>query len=428
MPQKRALPDRRIVVIGAGMVGVCTALALQRRGLQVTLIDRKSPGQETSFGNAGMLARSSLIPLNSPALFPALPRLALNQSATLRYDPMYVMRNLPWMMQFLLSARRPTFLKTAKALNSLITLSIEGHLSLLHDTQQTHHLSDKGWIFLYRDQAGFDAALGRRDVMRQHDVPFDVLNQNALRDLEPDLNPIFPKALWIRGSYAINDPGAIVAGYARAFAAAGGVIVQGDVRGMIDGDDVVTLKMADMSDLTFDDVVLCAGPWAKALLERAGYRVRMAFERGYHRQFTGIQNGSNLPVLRRPVCDTSGGYVLSPMQAGLRLTSGVELAGCDAPANTRQMVQVERAARQAIQLGERTDDATWLGSRPTFPDSRPAIGYAPGSHRVALGIGHQHIGFATGPGTGQMLADIMTGQPCAIDPVPFRTDRFIRRA
>lgn len=427
MKNGAAITGQKVAVLGAGMVGVCTALELQKRGAVVTLIDRKQPGQETSYGNAGVLARSSLIPINNPSMLGSLPRLALNKGAALRYDPLFMMRNAIWVTQFLVNARRSQFSATASALDSLIRLSISKQLKLLQENGLNEHLSDQGWLFLYRQTAEFDATVANRDVMNDHGVPTEVLDQNALHDLEPGLRRIFSKALWIKGSYSISDPGAVVEGYARAFVKRGGVIQRGNVTAMTEAEDNVTLHLTDAPDIVADQIAVCLGPWAKTFLENSGYRVRMAFERGYHRHFNGLSGGSNTPQLGRPICDTAGGYVLSPMKSGLRLSSGVELTDCDAPQNTRQIELAEHAAREAIDLGARVDESTWLGRRPTFPDSRPSIGIAPGSRRVALGIGHQHIGFMTGAGTADMIADLMSGQPCDIDANPFRADRYISR-
>jgi len=427
MKNSAKLVNKKIVVLGAGMVGVCTALELQKRGAVVTLIDRKSPGQETSFGNAGVLARSSLIPINNPSMLGSLPRMALNKSVSLRFDPKFMARNAIWVAQFLANARRSQFLETTNALNDLICLSIDKQLALLKENGLNEYLSDLGWLFLYRQTAGFDAATANRAVMEGHGVPVEVLDQNALHDLEPGLRRVFPKALWIKGSYSISDPGAVVAGYADAFVKRGGTIQQSNATAMTETEENVTVHLGDAQDIVADQIAVCLGPWSKTFLENSGYRVRMAFERGYHRHFQGSGDGSNVPQLGRPICDTAGGYVLSPMRSGLRLSSGVELADCDALQNTRQIEQAEHAARDAIDLGARVDETTWLGRRPTFPDSRPSIGIAPGSRRVALGIGHQHIGFMTGAGTADMIADIMSGQTCDIDASPFRTDRYIRR-
>ncbi|MBV6656704.1 MAG: FAD-binding oxidoreductase [Devosiaceae bacterium] len=427
MTDRPPLEGQTIAVLGAGMVGVCTALELQKRGARVTLVDRSGPGTMTSYGNAGVLARSSLIPANNPSLLFNLPRLARNTSAALRYEPRFVWRNAPWLIQFLTSIRRSKFLETVEALDGLIRLSIEEHTRLVEANGLQSHLSDHGWLFLYRKARAYRRARSHRRLMRGYGIGLQDLSRADLSDLEPDLEPIFENAVWVKDSYSVNNPGAVVEGYARAFVNAGGQIETQSVQGLREHEGHVTLHLAGRNDLRADQVVVALGPWAKSFLSDAGYRVRMAFERGYHRHFSGgAQRGHNAQ-LTRPVFDTSGGYVLAPMEAGLRLSTGVELADDEAPQTTRQIEQAEQAAREAIDLGERLDDEPWMGSRPSLPDSRPAIGLAPGSKRVYLGIGHQHIGFTTGAGTAQVLADLMSNRPCPIDPTPFRTDRYIKR-
>ena len=422
-----SLIDKRIVVVGAGMVGVCAALELQARGAKVTLIDRRAPGRETSFGNAGVLARSSLVPINNPGLFASLPRLMRNRSAALRYDPSFILRNSSWAIQFLNHARSTPFLETAAALDGLIRLSIARHRELIATCGLEAHLADRGWIFLYRSAAAFDGSHRSHAVMKAHEVDAVTLDAADLRDLEPSLAPIFPKALWIRDSYSVDNPGAVVAGYARAFAARGGDILQADVINVSQSETGARVHLKNGEQLHADHTVLCLGPWGRQFLEQQGYSVTMAYERGYHRHFAGPSGALANSPLSRPICDTGGSYVLAPMQDGLRLSTGVELCDRDAPPNDKQLRTAERAAREAVDLGAAVDETPWLGSRPTFPDSRPVIGAVPGAPHLSVAFGHQHIGFMTGPGTASLLADLLEGTPPALDTTPFRPDRFIRR-
>jgi D-amino-acid dehydrogenase len=147
----------------------------------------------------------------------------------------------------------------------------------------------------------------------------------------------------------------------------------------------------------------------------------MAFERGYHMHYRAASGAS----LARPVYDTGGGYVLSPMEQGLRLSTGVQLADRAAPPNLAQLDLAEQAAREAFPLEGRLGKEAWLGSRPTLPDSRPIIGECPGRPGLWLAFGHQHIGFNTGPGTAALLGSMMAGETCAFDPAPFRPSRFL---
>ncbi len=423
----RPLIGRRIAVVGAGMVGVCTALELQARGAKVTLIDRRAPGQETSYGNAGVLARSSLVPLNNPGLFANLPRLMRNRSAALRYDPAFMLRNASWAVQFLNQARGAAFQKTAAALDGLIRLSIARHRDLIASCGLEAHLADRGWIFLYRSAAAYERSHRSRAMMQAHDVDAVPLDGAGLHDLEPGLAQIFPKALWIRDSYSVDNPGAVVAGYARAFSARGGEILQAEVADLSQGETGGTIHLGNGNQREVDHIVLCLGPWGRQFLEQQGYSVTMAYERGYHRHFAGPTGaGANSP-LSRPICDTDGSYVLAPMQDGLRLSTGVELCERDAPPNDQQLRAAEKAAREAVDLGDVVDETLWLGSRPTFPDSRPVIGRVPDAPHLSVAFGHQHIGFMTGPGTASLLADLLEGAEPVLDPEPFRPERFVRQ-
>ncbi len=406
------------------MIGVCTALELQRRGARVTLIDRREPGCETSYGNAGVLARSSLFPLNNPGMLSDLPGLLTNRRAALRYDWRFVLSNLLWASQFLWNARRSRFGETTRALDDLIRLSIPGHKQLIEASGQQALLSDKGWIFLYRSRDRFDRAGLLRRTLQDFDVDTEALTRDALTDIEPGLKPIFERALWVRGSYSVRDPGALVRAYAGLFVERGGRIERGEISAVADGERGATVSFKGGAERTADHVVMCLGPWGRTLMRQSGYAVRMGFERGYHAHFTGNSDG---PGIGRPIYDTAGAYVLAPMVQGLRLTSGVELKDCAAPPSPGQLDQAETAARQAVDLGERIEDRPWLGSRPTFPDSRPAIGPAPQSRHLWVAFGHQHIGFSTGPGTAQMLADLIEGAAPPVDASPFRPGRFIRR-
>ena len=422
-----SLVDKRIVVVGAGMVGVCAALELQARGAKVTLIDRRPPGRETSFGNAGVLARSSLVPINNPGLFASLPRLMRNRSAGLRYDPSFILRNSSWAFQFLNHARSAPFRETAAALDGLIRLSIAKHRELITTCGLETHLADRGWMFLYRSAAAYRGSHRNHAVMRAHGVDAVTLDPADLRDLEPGLAPIFQKALWIRDSYSVDNPGAVVAGYARAFTARGGDVLQADVTDVSQSETGGRVHLEGVRQLYADHAVLCLGPWGRQFLERQGYGVTMAYERGYHRHFSGPSGALGNSPLSRPVCDTGGSYVLAPMQDRLRLSTGVELCDRDAPPNEQQMRNAERAAREAVDLGDAVDETPWLGSRPTFPDSRPVIGAVPGASHMSVAFGHQHIGFMTGPGTATLLADLLEGTEPVLDPHPFRPERFVRR-
>ncbi len=414
-----------VAVLGAGMVGVACALELQRRGHAVTLYDRAGPGRETSYGNAGVIARSSLMPFNHPGLWASLPRLLVNRSAGFRYAPAFIARNLPWALGFLSRARAGVFEETTTALDALIRLSMQEHVRLLGEAGATQRLRANGWLFLYRSEAGFAASRLARTAYDTFGVDTQVLGPSALSELEPQLKPIFPRALWVKDSYSVDSPGRVVEAYARLFAARGGQIRQANVDTLTRAQTGSGWRLLDAGGTSHgaSQVVLALGPWSKAFLARSfDIDVPMAFERGYHMHYDAEQDA----VLQRPVYDTAGAYVLSPMEQGLRLTTGVQLSAHDAPRDTVQLELAEHAARQAFPLGSRLEPEAWLGSRPTLPDCRPIIGTCPRQSGLWLAFGHQHIGFATGTGSAALLGSLMAGEPAAIDPAPFRPERFLR--
>lgn len=417
--------NNKVAIVGAGMVGVACALELQRRGLSVTLFDGAPPGSQTSHGNAGVMARSSLMPFNQPGLWAALPRLLKNQSAQFRYDPVFVAKNLPWVLGFLWRARASAFRETTTALDALIRLSTTEHLRLLQAAGVAHRLRTNGWLFLYRNEPAFAGSQLARDTFDQFDITTQVLNAAELSDMEPHLKPLFPRALWVKDTASVDSPGDVVAAYAKLFVARGGRIEPTHIDGLsrTAAHGPWQLLAQNGASHVVDRVVLALGPWGREFAQKTlNIAIPMAFERGHHMHYGAVGGAA----LHRPIYDTAGGYVLSPMAQGLRLSTGVQLAARDAPPNLAQLDMAERAAREAFPLAARLDATAWLGSRPTLPDSRPLIGECPGHPGLWLAMGHQHIGFSTGPGTAALLGTLMAGEPCAVDAAPFCPSRFIR--
>ncbi|MDF8359411.1 NAD(P)/FAD-dependent oxidoreductase [Achromobacter anxifer] len=413
---------KQVIVLGAGIVGVCCALELQRRGMSVTLVDRQEPGLETSLGNAGVIARSSLMPFNHPGLWAQLPKLLKNDTVQFRYSLNYLAQNLGWAARFLLNARPAVFKQTVAALDGLIRLSAPEHLRLLKESGAAHRLRDTGWVFLYRSEQGWNGGELSRRTYAEYQVPTQVLQPAELAEIEPALSPIFHRALWIQGSYSVDDPHEVVAAYAALFLRSGGAFKRLTASAIRRDSQGWTVQGSQGSEtVAADQLVVALGPWSQGLLKTAGINLPMAFERGYHMHYSGRDGAS----LTRPVYDTGGGYVLSPMARGLRLTTGVELNACDAAARPLQLDLAEARAREAFPLDRRLDPEAWLGRRPTLPDSRPMIGQAPRHPGLWLALGHQHIGFSTAPGTAKILGELMCDGGGAARHEAFRPGRFI---
>lgn len=407
-----------IHILGAGIIGICCALELQRRGFRVTLIDRLAPARETSYGNAGVLATGSITPEAAPDLWRHLPGHLLNRGADVHLHYRQLPRMLPYLGRFLLNTRGTRFRRHATALDTLLNRAVDGHLKLIDQCAARDLLVRRGWLKLYRSERALAASADHERLLTEHGVEFTRLGPSDLLDLEPHLRPVFAGARWITGAASIVDPGELGRRYAEAFAAAGGALETRHVNSLRRDTKGWRIGCED-AELHAERVVVALGAWSRALLAALGYRMPLIAERGYHQHFLPHQGAG----LNRPIHDLEGGYVLAPMAMGHRLTTGVEWAALDAPPTPIQLRRVIPRVREAFPLGIETGD-TWLGNRPQTPDSLPAIGPVPGHDDLWLATGHGHLGLSLGAVTGDLLARQITGEPGDIDMTPYSPARF----
>ena len=407
-----------VIVLGAGIVGVSAAYAARQRGLSVVLVDRREPGSETSYGNAGILSSGSILPLNKPSLFGALPKYLTNRHAALHWDPAWAIRNIDWIARFLANAVPSRVTPRATALHGLIGASLKLHRDWIVRADAAQRIRETGWLKAWRSDA-VAAAKQEQAFLAGYGIASEVLDRQAMSALEPNILPVYRVGLLHTQTASVDSPGAVVKAYARMFAGSGGDIRQSDIREITPDGEGWRVALAD-GEMTACHVVVALGPWSADLLRPLGYRVPMAFERGYHREFTPNPARS----LLRPIHDAEGSFVMTPMEQGIRVTSGVELTARDAPSSFAQLDRVVPAAREVIEFGAPVGDP-WRGARPTLPDGLPMIGPAPLHSGLWLAFGHQHIGFTTGPATGAAIAAMIGGAAPSFDVGGFSPRRYL---
>ena len=412
--------SRRAIVLGAGIVGVSCALALQRRGLRVTLLDRKAPGRETSFGNAGVISRASIVPINGPSLWKNLPRYLANRHPALRWRAGDMARNPAWLLRFLAQTRPSQLPHRMAALDALLAPAAALHKAWMQEAGISHRLRETGWLKLWRTEAGHAAALAEQAMLAKHGITAHVLDRQGISGLEPHLKPIFPACLLHADSASVDEPGAVTEAYARLFAAHGGTIIEADIQGIVQSEPGWQVRTSQGA-LQADIMVVALGPWSADLIRPLGLDVPFGVERGYHRHYAPGAGTS----LSRPIYDVDAAYVLAPMSMGYRITSGVELAAREAASDFSQIEAALLRAREAFDLGESTDSAPWRGARPTLPDSLPMIGEVMQRPGLFLAFGHQHIGFSTGPVTGEMIGAMVMKEALSVDLKPFAPARYL---
>jgi len=410
---------RHVTVIGAGAVGASTALALRREGYAVTLIDRGEPGMGTSFGNAGILSVTSCVPIASPGLLWRLPELLSDPLGPLHIDWRYLPRFAPWLVRFMLAGRPAQIERISLALASLLGQILPAYRELLGTDAFQDLARPGGVLYAYQSDRAFEGALASHELRRRRGVALSVLDQSELRQMEPALAPSFRHGVLMHDSYRAVNPLRLVQSLTQSFVDAGGEVVRAAVQRIERADKGRLFAVTDQGRRELDTVAICAGAWSKQLARDCGVRVPLDTERGYH---VMLPRPGVTP--QRPIGSGDHEFIATPMEHGLRLAGTVEFAGLAAPPDMRRAEVLLKAAREMFPGLAADGMTTWMGFRPSMPDSLPVIGPAPGQDRVFLGFGHGHLGLTFGAITGLLLADLVAGRPSRVDLAPFRADRF----
>ena len=417
-PSSPSAVSRQILVIGAGMVGTCTALQLQQRGFDVALVDRRAPGQETSSGNAGLIQREAVEPYAFPREAGFLFRAALGLGAEVNWHASGLRQMAGPLLRYFRHSRPDAHACATQAYSRLIAHAVDEHAPLIAAAGADDLVRRQGFRFVFRSQQALDEAAERaRRLDQQFGVPHRVEDGSQLAGAEPALKPRLAGALHWLQPWAVRDPGELVRRYAALFEQRGGQILQGDaatLRQTAAGWSVQT----GVGPVEAAQAVLALGPWSDGLLRALGYRLPLFVKRGYHQHYRA-------PVaLGQPLLDAERGYVLAPMQRGLRLTTGAEFAPIDAPPTPVQLAKAEALARELVDLGQPLPEPPWLGARPCSADMLPLMGPAPRHDGLWFNFGHGHQGFTLGPVAGRLLAEMIGGGPTWIDPAPYLPARF----
>lgn len=419
-PRSNNQHTRDILVLGAGMVGVSAAWHLRERGHRVTLVDRNAPGRETSFGNAGIIQREAVRPYRFPRDLPTLLRVLPNREIDIRYRPTGMVRATLPLFQYWRNSAPQRYARIVPEYAALITRARDAHAAMIDAAGAQDLIRRDGYLEVFRSADALEA--GCRQAAQnaeEYDVTYSVLDNAALATLEPDLEAGLAGAIHWTQPWSATDPGALVAAYADHFQQRGGHILQAPLEQLArTGNGWQATVGGDTLDA--EQVVLALGPWSADWLEQQGLHVPLFVKRGYHMHYGARDN----TTLRHWVMDSETGYLLAPMRAGIRLTTGAELARHEDAPHYQQLQAAEAVARRLFPLGERLDPQPWMGARPCTPDMKPVIGPAPGLPGLWLAFGHGHQGFTLGPITGTLIAAMMDGEETEIDMAPYRADRF----
>tara|TARA_R110000796_G_scaffold210102_1_gene326377 strand:+ start:9043 stop:10284 length:1242 start_codon:yes stop_codon:yes gene_type:complete len=410
--------DYNLIIAGAGIVGMSTALLARKEGMRVLLCDSNSPGSGTTSGSACTIATYASVPINSPSIFTSLPNLLSSSDSPLSFNWKYGLQNPGWMLSFLSNCRASRVQEISANLGALL-LHADEHLNvLIAESQAEDLLVQNDCLYIWSTKLGFDGAHDGNAMRKQNGVEFDYLSPDDVRTLEPALaGPIY-QGLRFRGARHVLDPQELVMRMHRRYLELGGDWKQTSVHEINTDDAGVTVKLGDGTVARGGHFAVTAGAFSTKIRGTGAEKLPLGVERGYH-----IVYPDHGGLISRPVGWAEAGLYATPMAKGLRFAGTVEIAALDAPFNSQNTTLLQRKSVEMFgSLGAPEDP--WLGFRPTFPDSLPVIGSSPSSDRVILAFGHQHIGLTLGAVTGQIVTELVQGKPPCLDISSFSPLRF----
>ena len=411
-----------VAVIGSGIVGVSTALWLVRDGHSVTLIDRSGPGEGASFGNGGVLAGCSIVPVTVPGLIRRAPRMLMSPDQPLFLRWAYLPRMVPWLSGYLSNANERDVRRIAAALLPIVRDSLADHRALADGTRAERWIVPSDYLFIYESRAHFERDAFGWSIRRDAGFEWEELEGEDLHAYDPSFSRRLKFAVRLENHGRISDPARYVKDLAAEAEAGGARILKAQVEAVSLADGAVTGVRADGQTIPCDSMVLATGAWSAPLGRQLGMKIPIESERGYHIDFW-----SPSVTPRSPVMIADGKFVITPMEGRLRAAGTVEFGGLDAPPSPEPLGLLERGIAAAIPGFRWSERTEWMGHRPALTDSIPVIGEIPGIKGAFAGFGHHHIGLTGGAKTGRLLAQMISGRTPNIDLTPYSAARFTKR-
>jgi D-amino-acid dehydrogenase len=409
-----------ITVVGGGIVGICCALALTETGMSVLLLDRDTPGQGASFGNAGVISPWSVVPQSMPGLWRNIPAWLLKSDGPIAVKPSYFPRLMPWVVRFLSQGRLDRVQAISQAMAALNHDNVSLYRQLLDGTGHEGLIRDCHYVHAFRQsqQANLNG-LGY-SLRRDHGAEQELIDQQQLRELEPALSSDFKAAILIKNQARTLSPGRIGDVLMEKFLANGGEFRQTRIDRLQPGADGSWEINTEDGNLSAKQVVVSAGAWSRELLKPLGLDVPLEAERGYHLGFVdpGVE-------LNNSVMDMDLKIVASSMEQGIRAAGTAEFSGLNSLPNAKRIASLHRCVKSMLPDLDTRQASDWTGIRPSLPDSLPCIGRVDRHLGLYTAFGHSHYGLMMAPKTAQIIADLVSGKPSAIDLTPYRLERFL---
>ncbi len=408
-----------IAIVGGGIIGICAAAFLAEAGLDVTVFDRTGICEETSSGNAGAFAFSDVLPLAHKGMIKNLPKWLADPLGPLSIPPAYLPKLVPWLIRFWRAGAPEKYEASLAAQAGMMKLAEAEWMRPTRHGLAFLVLREDGSLELYESETEFQAGLSGWAARERFGIGFRHVESNELATLQPGLSPRFVKGTFVPSWKTVADPkllGKAVWAYAEA---KGARFEMARIDRVAADQDGTTLTLADGTTRQARQLIVAAGAWSHLLARQLGDRIPLETERGYN---------TTLPKsafdVKRQLIFSGHGFVITPLETGLRVGGAVELGGIERPPNYARSKALLQKAQQFLPGLNPSGGREWMGFRPSLPDSVPVIGKASGSRPVVYAFGHGHLGLTQAAATGRLIREIVLGQTLAVDLAPFSPQRF----
>ncbi len=412
-------PDPAIVVIGAGVVGLSTALYLRRSGRDVMVIDPLPPPGGASFGNAGMISADTSVPIALPGMLRKVPSWLTDPLGPLAVRPSYFPKALPWLLKWIAASRMPRVLEISDAMRALHREAFNCWKDLLGPENFADLVRPVGQVHVWEADGESESAALERKLRERQGIPSQTLGSDDLRQMFPGISPAVRRGVLVPGNGYTVSPQRIVQTLHRLFLEAGGRVMPENVMKILPREDGGYDVMTNVGFHRAQKIVVAAGARSVRLLEPLGIRVPLEAERGYH-----VMLPTPNVSLTTTISNKSRSFGVTPMEHGLRVAGTVEIAGLEAAPDERRAKALLANVRTMFPDVNTDNHRFWMGFRPSTPDSLPMLGEVTDRPGLFLAVGHGHFGMTGGPPSGRLISQLINGKPTAIDAKAYAPQRF----
>lgn len=400
---------------------MCCALALQREGYSVTLIDQAEAGMGCSFGSAGMIQTGSVLTLAQPGILRRVPRMLLDPEAALVLRWRQLPRLLPWLAALLQNAHPDRVAANARHLARLLSGAKQAFRTIANDPAVQAIFRPRGELYVFPSERTYTAATEKFPAFRDHGIEYLPLLGDRLVAFEPAISPAYRHGYYLPDSEYVVDPLRLSKRLFDVFLAAGGTFVHCRVEALCVLENGLVRLTGSGVSLVCERLVLAAGAASGSLSGMLGITAPIEPLRGYHVMVPG-----DGVTLSGPVIEGVMNIAATPMAEGIRLAGTLEFAGFTTRPNWRRSAMLAPMAQRMLPGLSRQARTRWFGDRPGTPDGLPVIGRAPNVPNIWCAFGHGMLGLTLAAVTGQLIAQAVVGAPTAVDLNAFRPDRFAK--